>query len=179
MDDLNKIATTLRRMKPRVIFQQMISFGLVVSTALMIWKGLMVVTGSPSPIVVVLSGSMEPAFQRGDLLLLTQSDGPFNIGDIVVFNTDGGASIPIVHRILETHERKDGKVDFLTKGDANPIHDRGLYRGLVWLNRHHVMGRAQAYLPHIGMITILMNDWPAFKFFMIFMLAAFVVVNRE
>ena len=31
----------------------------------------MVVTGSESPIVVVLSGSMEPAFQRGDLLFLT------------------------------------------------------------------------------------------------------------
>ena len=36
---------------------------MIVSSALMIWKGLMVVTGSESPIVVVLSGSMEPAFQ--------------------------------------------------------------------------------------------------------------------
>ena len=44
---------------------------MIVSSALMIWKGLMVVTGSESPIVVVLSGSMEPAFQRGDLLFLT------------------------------------------------------------------------------------------------------------
>ena len=41
----------------------MLSFGMIVSSALMIWKGLMVVTGSESPIVVVLSGSMEPAFQ--------------------------------------------------------------------------------------------------------------------
>ena len=40
---------------------------------------------SESPIVVVLSGSMEPAFHRGDLLFLTQSDGPFEVGDIVVF----------------------------------------------------------------------------------------------
>ena len=36
----------------------------------MLWKGLSVATDSPSPIVVVLSGSMEPAFQRGDLLFL-------------------------------------------------------------------------------------------------------------
>ena len=42
---------------------QVLSFGMIVSSALMIWKGLMVVTGSESPIVVVLSGSMEPAFQ--------------------------------------------------------------------------------------------------------------------
>lgn len=33
-------------------------------------SSLSVVTDSPSPIVVVLSGSMEPAFQRGDLLFL-------------------------------------------------------------------------------------------------------------
>ena len=40
---------------------------MIVSSALMIWKGLMVVTGSESPIVVVLSGSMEPAFQVSSL----------------------------------------------------------------------------------------------------------------
>ena len=45
----------------------MLSFGMIVSSALMIWKGLMVVTGSESPIVVVLSGSMEPAFQVSSL----------------------------------------------------------------------------------------------------------------
>jgi signal peptidase len=33
---------------------QVLSFGMIVSSALMIWKGLMVVTGSESPIVVVL-----------------------------------------------------------------------------------------------------------------------------
>ena len=49
---------------------QLLNFGLVLSTAFMLWKGLSVVTDSPSPIVVVLSGSMEPAFQRGDLLFL-------------------------------------------------------------------------------------------------------------
>lgn len=45
-------------------FFQVLSFGMIVSSALMIWKGLMVATGSESPIVVVLSGSMEPAFHR-------------------------------------------------------------------------------------------------------------------
>lgn len=43
---------------------------MIIATALMIWKGMMVVTGSESPVVVVLSGSMEPSFYRGDLLIL-------------------------------------------------------------------------------------------------------------
>ena len=59
---------------------------MIVSSALMIWKGLMVVTGSESPIVVVLSGSMEPAFHRGDLLFLTNYEQEdIRVGEIVVF----------------------------------------------------------------------------------------------
>lgn len=49
--------TTWRDLALLFIFQflyQCLSFGMIVSSALMIWKGLMVVTGSESPIVVVL-----------------------------------------------------------------------------------------------------------------------------
>jgi signal peptidase I len=66
------------------------------------WKGWSVITNSPSPIVVVLSGSMEPAFQRGDLLFLTNRDGlgEIDVGQIVVYNTYG-KEIPIVHRVSQ------------------------------------------------------------------------------
>ena len=37
---------------------------MIVTSALIIWKGLMCITGSESPVVVVLSGSMEPGFKR-------------------------------------------------------------------------------------------------------------------
>lgn len=84
---------------------QVLSFGMIVSSALMIWKGLMVVTGSESPIVVVLSGSMEPAFHRGDLLFLTNyQEEPIRVGEIVVFKVEG-RDIPIVHRVLKLHEK--------------------------------------------------------------------------
>jgi len=42
---------------------------MIVTSALIIWKGLIVVTGSESPVVVVLSGSMEPGFKRVCYLL--------------------------------------------------------------------------------------------------------------
>ena len=38
-----------------------------------------------SPVVVVLSGSMEPAFQRGDILFLNNQHNPIRVGEIVVF----------------------------------------------------------------------------------------------
>ncbi|KAL6532176.1 hypothetical protein OROGR_014146 [Orobanche gracilis] len=47
------------------------------------------------------------------------------------------------------HERQDtGEVDVLTKGDNNFGDDRLLYaHGQLWLNRHHIMGRAVGFLP--------------------------------
>ena len=47
---------------------------MIVGSALMIWKSLMVLTMSESPVVVVLTGSMEPAYFRGDILFLSNYD---------------------------------------------------------------------------------------------------------
>nr|XP_061796221.1 signal peptidase complex catalytic subunit SEC11A-like isoform X2 [Nerophis lumbriciformis] len=130
----------VRRMNKRQLYYQVLNFGMIVSSALMIWKGLMVVTGSESPIVVVLSGSMEPAFHRGDLLFLTNRvEDPIRVGEIVVFRIEG-REIPIVHRVIKVHEK---------------------------------------FVPYIGIVTILMNDYPKFKYAVLFMLGLFVLVHRE
>ena len=75
----------------------------VIASALAIWKGLSLVTNTESPVVVVLSGSMEPAFHRGDLLFLTMSQKPIEVGEITVYQVPGTA-IPIVHRVIETRQ---------------------------------------------------------------------------
>ena len=47
---------------------------------------------------------MEPAFYRGDLLFLTNpANERYQTGDITVYKIPG-ADIPIVHRVLETHD---------------------------------------------------------------------------
>ncbi|GJN14376.1 hypothetical protein PR202_gb01198 [Eleusine coracana subsp. coracana] len=137
---------------------------MIVTSALIIWKGLMVVTGSESPVVVVLSGSMEPGFKRGDILFLHMSKDPIRTGEIVVFNVDG-REIPIVHRVIKVHERQDtAEVEILTKGDNNFGDDRLLYaHGQLWLQQHHIMGRAVGYLPHVGWVTIIMTEKPFIK----------------
>jgi signal peptidase len=68
------------------------------------WKGLCTISDSPSPIVVVLSGSMEPAFQRGDLLLLWNRDlvAEPEVGDVAVFEIKN-KDIPIVHRVVSKY----------------------------------------------------------------------------
>ena len=152
---------------------------MVVATAFIIWSVLKIVTGSPSPVVVVLSGSMEPAFFRGDLLFLTLSDAPFEVGEIVVYNL-AGRDIPIVHRILEVREEANGAVRLLTKGDNNPGNDRGLYNPeQLWLERQDIQGRVRGFLPYVGYLTIMMNDFPWFKYALLGSIGLVVILNRE
>lgn len=172
----------LYRMDKRQLFYQLLNFGMIVSSALMIWKGLMVVTGSESPIVVVLSGSMEPAFYRGDLLFLTNyQDEPIQAGEILVFKVKG-RDIPIVHRVIKLHENSTGEVKILTKGDNNMGDDR---EGMIyaqrqnWVTRDEVIGRARGFLPFVGMVTILMNDYPKLKYVLLGGLGIFVLLHRE
>ena len=50
---------------------------------------------------------MEPAFYRGDLLLLTNDySDPIRAGDVTVFKIDG-RDIPIVHRVIKVHENSN------------------------------------------------------------------------
>ncbi|CAK8688078.1 unnamed protein product [Clavelina lepadiformis] len=174
------IFSDLRRLNKRQVYFQVLNFAMIISSALMIWKGLMVTTGSESPIVVVLSGSMEPAFYRGDLLFLTNYRAdPVRAGEIVVFKIEG-REIPIVHRVIKLHEKADGKVKFLTKGDNNEVDDRGLYKpGQLWVERDHVVGRARGFVPYVGIVTILMNDYPKLKYAVLGLLGLFVLIHRE
>eukprot|EP00127_Corallochytrium_limacisporum_P007513 Clim_evm35s253 gene=Clim_evmTU35s253 len=167
----------------RQMLGQIINFGIVVTSAFMLWRGLILATNSESPIVVVLSGSMEPSFYRGDLLLITNYDfEPLRVGESVVYKLPG-RDIPIIHRIIKLHEVPDdpGSPLILTKGDNNEVHDRrGIYsRGTKWLKRQDIVGRARVFLPQAGMVTILMNDYPQFKFVLLGVLGFFVLIHRE
>lgn len=63
---------------------------------------------------VVLSGSMEPEFSKGDLIIVGEADS-YQERDIVVFQD--GASL-VVHRIIEIDGEK-----IITQGDANNVPD--------------------------------------------------------
>jgi signal peptidase I len=65
-----------------------------------------------------VSGSMEPAFQRGDILFLNNQDDPIRVGEIVVFKIKD-RDIPIVHRVMKVHEKADGRVSEPFSAQAN------------------------------------------------------------
>lgn len=180
-DMIDKQVLELRKLwaNKRQLTFQLLNLAMIVFSALMIWKGLMFVTKSESPVVVVLSGSMEPAFQRGDILFLNNSVEKVYVGDVVVFKIRD-RDIPIVHRILKVHEKPDGKVELLTKGDNNRVDDRGLYApGQLWLEREDILGKAVCTLRYVGMVTIALNDYPVLKYVLVGMMGLFVLTSKE
>ncbi|KAK5144295.1 Signal peptidase complex catalytic subunit [Oleoguttula sp. CCFEE 6159] len=181
--------SALSSLQPRQLAAQVLNFALVLSTAFMLWKGLSVVTDSPSPIVVVLSGSMEPAFQRGDLLFLWNRGLDTQIGEIVVYNVRE-KDIPIVHRVVRRlvggltmclRIGRDTPLRLLTKGDNNVADDTELYaRGQSYLNRSKdVIGSVVGYIPFVGYVTILLSEYPWLKTVMLGLMGLTVVLQRE
>ena len=84
--------------------------------------GLKIALHTESPLVIVISGSMEPTFYRGDVVLL-KGVPPDEIkpGDVVVYRRPY-TRYPIIHRVKKVMEY-NGKRCFVIQGDNNWIHD--------------------------------------------------------
>ena len=141
----------------------LLSVCFVFASAYMFWQTLSVLTNSPSPIVVVLSGSMEPAFQRGDILFLWNRNVESKVGDVVVYEVEG-KEIPIVHRVLREHHsvniKQNHKQLLLTKGDNNAGDDIPLYanKKLYLSKQADIVGTVKGYFPRLGYITIWITE---------------------
>lgn len=86
---------------------------------------------------VVLSGSMEPEFSEGDLIVVKETDH-YKQNDIVVFQ-DGNALV--VHRIINI----DGET-ITTKGDANKTADEPI-------NVSAIKGKVLFWIPFAGTVV--------------------------
>ena len=122
---------------------------------------------------------MEPNFYRGDILFIYNDKEPTVPGDIVVYKIPE-QEIPIVHRTIATQPLGKGKYNILTKGDNNPVNDRGLYAYKQnWLERDQVQGKILGVLPYIGILTIYLNDYPVLKWVILGIMGLMVIVSKD
>lgn len=96
---------------------------------------------------VVLSGSMEPTFSTGDLILVKESKD-FQVDDIVVYQT---GSVLVVHRIVQI----DGDTA-ITQGDANNVTDEPIQLTAI-------KGTVLGHIPCLGTLVRLLKT-PAVTF---------------
>ena len=74
--------------------------------------------------LIVMTGSMEPAINSGDLIIVKQATaGDIKKGDIISFyDPDGNGTSVLTHRVTDILS-SDSSLSFRTKGDANNAED--------------------------------------------------------
>ncbi len=70
--------------------------------------------------VIVLSGSMSPAFEEGDMIVIQSVDpNTLKVNDVICYMEEESA---VTHRIIEI-QQQDGETLYITQGDANNVED--------------------------------------------------------
>jgi signal peptidase len=111
---------------------------------------------------VVVSGSMEPVFYRGDVVVIEKSNfiglqeinpSDLKVGDIVIYNATWFPE-PVIHRIISIQEGSDGQKYYVTKGDNNPKADPSLVSVNQVQAKVVSIGNQPLVIPKIGYITL-------------------------
>lgn len=102
--------------------------------------------------MIVLTDSMYPEIQSGDLIICRQTDADaIRIGDVITFFDPAGNGTSIVtHRVIEITE-EDGELAFRTRGDANNADDR------LAVKASKVVGTYWKRIPTAGRVAMFMQ----------------------
>ncbi len=93
---------------------------IIIAIVLLLLITIFPITGNYK-VLVVQSGSMEPAIHTGSIVIVKPTDN-YKIGDIITFGKISRTQAPTTHRI---HDMKlqEGNPVYITKGDANNAPD--------------------------------------------------------
>lgn len=130
-----------------------IAIGLIL--AVFMNYGLGYALGAEKPVMAVMSDSMEPTLERGDLVVVKGVEGgKIDSGDIVVYRSPF-KRIAVVHRVIDV-ENHNGKRYFITKGDndeTNPLSDQEV--GIAPpLTEEDIKGEVVFSIPKVGLVKV-------------------------
>ena len=135
---------------------------LIVSRFLSVWAG------TPFPIDLVTSDSMNPTLMKGDVVAWTPTRiEDIKEGDVIVFKSY--LSWPdekiLVHRVSDIKEDSKGRTILETKGDANKWKDQeGPHIPEPYIRESHLMGKVISIgqqplkIPFVGYLGVWVND---------------------
>ena len=108
----------------------------------MIYVSLALILWNPTPMMVVMSGSMEPTLRKGDLVFVS-GRRPIDpaVGRIIVYRAGGGRRV--IHRVMGSAQ-VGGRTLVKTRGDAS------LYADFEFVDGEDVVGEMVFSLPWLG-----------------------------
>lgn len=143
------------------IIEYTIIFTVILVNAILIFESVHHPNKTPSifgkKAFVIVSGSMIPEIQIGDVVLINSTDD-VKINDVIAFRRDSSV---IVHRIIKEMNVK-GTVMYQTKGDNNNVADSEL------VSKSDIEGIMFGKIPFVGRIIMwLYNNLPIVFIFVI------------
>ena len=136
--------------------KSLIFLAIILGSIMAFWFGIRTYLRTDYPMLAVASGSMIPALNIGDLIIvqggLNVSDivAEYGTGDIVVFYKPNNPSELIVHRAVETQGSGDNLL-LKTKGDNNHSVD-------PWnVDDNSLVGKVVGSVPYIGHIPLFVH----------------------
>ena len=119
-----------------------------------VWFGLQAAFGTQNPFYVVASGSMVPALEVYDVIIVQGHDPIEEVeaGDIIVFDRPSDHSKVIVHRVVSI--TGEDPRELRTKGDANPASIPGTDFPIT---EDDYIGRVVYTVPQIGYVSQLIK----------------------
>jgi len=116
----------------------------IVAIYLVLNVALPAVLSTQSPLMVVVSGSMVPTLNPGDIVIV-QGRSEYCVDDIVVYKTYRNQK-PIVHRIMGIGENGN----YVTKGDHNIFSDPGMIAPEEGVGIEDIRGKVVYVIPKLG-----------------------------
>ncbi|MCS0543075.1 signal peptidase I, partial [Aeromonas veronii] len=93
-------------------------------------------------IMTVMTGSMEPELQPGDMIIVREKDpSKLQVEDVITYRIS--QQTLVTHRIVDLLE-KDGVTHYQTKGDANNVVDDG------YVSHEQIVGVLALTIPNVG-----------------------------
>ncbi|MBL4937502.1 signal peptidase I [Clostridium sp. YIM B02515] len=103
--------------------------------------------------LTVLSGSMQPTFNPGDLIIEKKVDpSSLKKGDVVTYMF--GGNFLSTHRIIEVNKDDKGKYAFKTKGDNNQTADENV------IPENMIVGKYSFRIPFVGFVLQKLKGLP-------------------
>ena len=149
---------------------------IVVVGVAIVWLGLRFAFGTNNPFYVVSSGSMIPALNINDVLIVkdgnSNSFDSLKIGDVIVFHAAAEDRV-IVHRVAEIQTGSHGERIITTKGDANDASIPGVDNPI---RVSQYIRKVVYVIPGLGLITKVLS--PPVNYIIIAVILAVLFVNR-
>ena len=146
---------------------------IVVIAVIVIWIGLQAAFGTQNPFYVVASGSMIPALEVYDIIVI-QGHQPFEeveVGDIIVFDRPSDHNRVIVHRVESI--LSEDPLTVRTQGDANPSFIRGTDYPIT---EEEYIGKVAYVIPQVGYITQVLK--PPMNYIIIAIVIGIMIIKQ-